>query len=281
MLRRSTTTNLTPALAASALLHLGIAALAWLSWQTASKKIEISPVVPVTIVDGPAADMAEMVQAEETAPAQSPTAEPAPTPEPPAPPTPEPQPTPPPPRAQPRPAPPQPAPPKPAQRTAQKQPPAKPKAAETDSFFNDLARSVAGARRPSRARPADRRGEARPQTGPATRTGTGQSLQLSGGERAMLQAKLERLWNPNCEVQGATSVTVRVRMRLRPDGRLRAPPVLISRSGAADDAVLDAAAQRAVSAAGRGAPYDELPADRYEVWKDIIFTFNAKSACSR
>ena len=78
----------------------------------------------------------------------------------------------------------------------------------------------------------------------------------------MLRAKLERLWNPNCEVQGATSVTVKVRMRLRPDGGLSARPVLISRSGAAANSVLDAAAQRAVSAAGAGAPYDELPAER-------------------
>jgi outer membrane biosynthesis protein TonB len=97
----------------------------------------------------------------------------------------------------------------------------------------------------------------------------------------MLQAKLERLWNPNCAVAGATTVTVKVHMYLKPDGRLARPPVLVSRSGAASDDVLDAAADRAVSAAGRGAPYDELPADRYDVWKDIVMTFHAKSACDR
>ena len=278
---RRTTTNLSPALVASALLHLGLAALALLSWQTASKQITVAPVVPVTIVDGPAADVREMVQAPEPAPAQSPTAEPAPTPEPPAPPAPRPEPTP---AAAPRPADGR----SPRrrgrrQRTAQKPPPAKQTPAETDSSTSTpwRAASPAPAARRARRRPigAGRRGRRRGRP-PARRAG--ESRQLSGGERAMLQAKLERLWNPNCEVAGATSVTVsRPHAAEARRAAERTRRCWSAAPGAADDAVLDAAATRAVSAAGRGAPYDELPADRYEAWKDIVFNFHAKSACSR
>jgi periplasmic protein TonB len=289
---------MSPALVASVTLHLGVAALAFISWREAAKEVTISPVVPVTIINGAAADVRETVEAETPAPAQSeaiqpappeppppePAPAPAPTPAPPPPkpapprPQPKPQPTPPP-KPQPRPAP---ARPTPAPRQPTPAPAAKPRP-EQRLDLDALAASLAGQRSPRAPKPAPApvRGPARPAQGPQTQKGAGVSDRLSGGEMAMLQAKLERLWNPNCEVSGASTVIVKIRMRLRPDGGLSAPPTLVSRSGEADDRVLAAAADRALSAAGFGAPYDELPADRYEVWKDIVFTFRAKSACSR
>ena len=260
---RPARTNLSPALAASAALHLGLAGLAFLSWREAAKQIPIPPVVPVTIVDAPPGEMRDTIQADEPMPAQSPTVEPA---------------EPPPPPPQPDPAPPQPSPPTPPPRPAPSQarkppPPAPARPQEQRLDLDALAKSLSRSRAP-RSPPAPRRGPPKPAASPLP-------AKLSGSEAGMLRAKLERLWNPNCDVAGATTVVVRVRMRLNPDGRLTHPPVLISRSGAADDRVLDAAATRAVSATGQGAPYNELPAERYEAWKDITFIFNAKSACSR
>jgi hypothetical protein len=104
---------------------------------------------------------------------------------------------------------------------------------------------------------------------------------LTGDELGALRDKLVRLWNPNCGVEGAARVVLRVEMRLSPDGRLAAAPRVVSRTaeGASDD-VIDASAQRALSAVRAGEPYDELPKDRYFAWKDIIVRFNAREACS-
>jgi len=273
MARRSGT-NLSPALAASAALHLGVAVLLFVSWQ-AAKEIEIPPVVPVTIMTGPTGEAAEMAPAEAPAEAQSPTVAPAP-PEPPTPPAPAPQPapTPPPPRPQPRPKPTL-APAKPAPRTPAKPAPAKPRPAEPDFDLDALARSVAGSttRRPSRAAPAPAARQGPPQAA------AGQSTELSGAELGALKSKLERLWNPNCTVAGAESIVIRVRLRLSPEGRLTRPAEVVGRRGSAGPEVLEAAADRAVSAVSRGAPYDELPAEKYEGWKDIVLNFNGRTAC--
>src|SRR5437763_1271735 len=80
---------------------------------------------------------------------------------------------------------------------------------------------------------------------------------LSDGELGALRGKLEKLWNPNCAVEGAQGVVVKVRMRLTPEGRLAAPPELVNRAAidGSGNAVLIASAQRAVSAVGRGQPY--------------------------
>ena len=275
MARRSGT-NLSPALAASAALHLGVAVLLFVSWQ-AAKEIEIPPVVPVTIMSGPPGEAAATGELETPQPAESPVVEPTP-PEPP-PPAPAPQPTPPPPRpTPPRPQPraqPTPAPARPAPRTPAKPAAANQAPAEPDFDFDALARSVASStsRRPARPgpAPATRQGPPRPAGGADTK--------LSGAELGALKSKLERLWNPNCTIAGAESIVVRVRIRLSPEGRLTRPAEVVGRSGSAGPEVLEAAADRALSAVSRGAPYDELPADKYVGWKDIVLNFNGRTAC--
>ena len=49
--------------------------------------------------------------------------------------------------------------------------------------------------------------------------------------------------------------------------------------GQPGDPVWQAAAQRALTAVARGAPYDDLPRDRYAVWKDVAVNFNGRQAC--
>ena len=45
------------------------------------------------------------------------------------------------------------------------------------------------------------------------------------------------------------------------------------------DPVLQAAASRALSAVGRGAPYDGLPVEDYDSWKQFVVRFDGKEAC--
>jgi hypothetical protein len=121
------------------------------------------------------------------------------------------------------------------------------------------------------------RGPQRPETATQARQALGAAQGLSADEASLLASKLNRLWNPNCGAEGASDVQVKVNIQLTPAGTLASPPTVIG--GQHNDPVWQAAATRALNAVARGAPYDELPRDRYAVWKDINFNFNARQAC--
>ena len=125
------------------------------------------------------------------------------------------------------------------------------------------------------------RGPARPETAPQARQATGAATGLSGNELGALQAKLIHLWNPNCGIEGAGAVVIRVQMHLSPDGTLSAAPSVASSTGEAPAGVVQAAADRAVSAVRRGSPYDEISPDHLRSMNNFIFKFDARSACNR
>jgi len=305
-----------PSFAASAILHLAVFLAAFITWPMWNRKIEMSEAVPITIVaSAPEADVRPAEKAQQVQTAAAPEPEPTPQPAPPAPePAPEPTPAPPPPPAptprpvakpvpKPKPTPPAPTPkpqpvakpvpkPTPAPTPAPPPPKAKPQALNLDQLAAapkskaskasapasslDLAALAAS---PKGARSNAPKGPARAETDFLARLAVGKATALSGDAKAALAAKLERLWNPNCGVEGAGNVTVVVEMKLTPAGTLASTPVVVRKgASSADDSVVGAAAQRALTAVKRGEPYTEVPRDADH---DILFTFNAKQACSR
>jgi outer membrane biosynthesis protein TonB len=135
-----------------------------------------------------------------------------------------------------------------------------------------LADSPAGGHRASAAK-----GPPRVETARVARQAAGAATGLDANALGALQAKVIRLWHPNCGVEGATGVTVKVRIRLGSDHSLVGQPTILSmNSSGASQAVVQAAAQRAVVAVAQGAPYDELPPTAPS---DIILVFNARQAC--
>ena len=283
-----------PSFAVSAILHIALFLAAYITWPLWSKKIELSQdAVPITIVaSAPVADIRPAEQAPEAQTAAAPEPEPTPEPAPPAPePAPQPKPAPPPPPAPtpkplpkptPKPPPPQPQPtpkPKPQElnldqlAAAPKTKAAKPTPQSPPLDLSALAASPKGAK--SNAP----KGAARPETDLLARLAVGRATALSGDAMSALQAKLNRLWNPNCEVEGGAGVLVRVEMKLSPTGFLEGSPTLVSQAGSGVGAgVVEASAQRALSAVKQGEPYTEIPRDGPH---DIILRFNAKQACQR
>lgn len=174
----------------------------------------------------------------------------------------------------PKPAPAKPAPPKPAA-------PAKPAPRMT---LDDIAESLA---------------KSAPKAGGATRSGgaqgslsqlekdlqarrsTGEAKAATASALGLVQAKLMRLWNPNCGVAGADALQIRVRIFLDRGGGLARPAQLADYSNvdAISDPVTKAAASRALSAVGRGAPFEGLPVEDYDSWKQFIVRFDGKEAC--
>jgi hypothetical protein len=261
-------TNRSPALLVSALFHAGLIAATIIAWPWLSKDVKLGKVVPVTLVtNGPPADLAPAIKAPEPAPAMAP----APTPETP-----------------PQPAPIAPAPSTPPAPAAQAKPSpqqkATPKAAPAAKPGLDLDALQASLSAPSRASsPATggQAGPARPHTDPNASDRKGTDDRMSASEIGALVDKLSKLWNPNCQVEAAAGINVKVRMRLTPQGFLAAAPEIVDKSQASDP-LWAAAAQRAVSAAKRAEPYtDVLKPEHYTLWRELVVTFNAKQACGR
>jgi len=272
-------------LLASLALHLAVLTASLVSWPWSSRPIKME-VTPVTLLTSE--QLAELMAATHSdEPRQAAVEEPAPEPipEPPAPaPAPEPAPAPPP-RLQPVPTPALKATPKAAPTPApkgaapQKAPPPKAAPMDLDALAKSLAANTkrpAGA--PSSAAP---KGKTQEESDIMARLSQGQARAASNNALSAIRDKVQRLWNPNCDVEGGSAVRVRVKLNLNPDGSLSRQPDLVDHRdvNAIADPVLKAAASRALSAVARGSPYEGLPRQDYDYWREVILNFDARQAC--
>lgn len=273
--------NRSPAMAASAALHAALLVAVLVSWPWLAKPLHVGDVVPVTLMtsaDLPAAKPA--IAAPEPAPAatEAPVAQASPqmaapdetpTPSPPAR------------KAEPHPTP------KPAPQTAQAAPqpaptPHKPVSTKPatkpapDVDWTQLAANLTHQARPSGPHQSSAaHGPPRPEQAVQARTTAGVSDAAASAALSSLAGELQRLWNPNCEAQGAAGVTIKVTFQLGSSGRLIGSPV--SSQAGSGDAVVKAASDRAVRAVYQGEPFSDLPPALYG--QRITVNFNPKSFC--
>lgn len=277
--------SLTPALAGSALLHAGLAAILLISWPW-SRELKVGTVVPVTIVaNAPTTDVRPAMEAPEPQFAATPEPEPltplqppapTPAPEPPAPrPTSVAKPTPAP-KALPNQAVAKPTP-TPVAKPAQPAPTAKPmprQEVDLDKLLASVSKSAkAGGGAPKSAAP---KGPApRPETAAQARPAVGAGL--SAAAVAGLSDELQRRWNPNCEVDGGREVRLRVTFTIGTNGQVTGD---VSAGGdeRSANAVVQAAAERAIRAVYAASPFRSLPPEFYG--QRVAVRFNAREACS-
>ena len=88
-----------------------------------------------------------------------------------------------------------------------------------------------------------------------------------------LISRLAQCWDLPKEVQGARSLVISIRITLKSDGSLAAPPVVINRSS---NPLFATAAASAVRAVHKCAPFSFLPAANYKQWNDIVVDFDAQ-----
>jgi outer membrane biosynthesis protein TonB len=245
--------SLVPALLAAATLHVAVFLIA--TWSAPSPLPPGGTAVPITIVSSaPTTDSRPAEAAPETQTAQTE----APIPEAKAP-VPPPQPAPAPPKPQPTPDKPRPS----------------PKAQPVRDSLNldALAANIARSARATPARPAFApRGPARAETAPQARVDAGQGVSQS--DIAGLSQLLERLWNPNCDVEGANSVVIPVKFTVGYDGHVIGRITEGGRDASAS-AVVATAARRAIDAIHQAEPYGAT-------YRGQTFTvnFDAKKACA-
>jgi hypothetical protein len=108
-------------------------------------------------------------------------------------------------------------------------------------------------------------------TPPAFGATTGnQNARMTQNELDALRARLSDCWSPPFGWTDAAEVKVTVRMFLNVDGTLARPPQVVS---GPDGRYAQTAPESAIRAIQRCAPYN-LPADRYDAWKEIQVTFD-------
>ena len=108
---------------------------------------------------------------------------------------------------------------------------------------------------------------------PTLGTALGNASQLSQSELDALRQRLIRLWNPPVGIQNPEEFVIRVRIQLGRDGRLSAPPTVLS-SG--NGTLYNSARDSAVRAVFQGQPFTMLKPEHYETWKDIEVTFDPR-----
>ncbi len=101
----------------------------------------------------------------------------------------------------------------------------------------------------------------------------GNAETLSMSELDALRARLASLWAIPAGAKDPRELTVLIRIRLKPDGTLNGPPMVLT-SGTTP--LFVAARDSAIRAIFRGQPYDMLRPETYEVWKDIEITFDPR-----
>ena len=108
---------------------------------------------------------------------------------------------------------------------------------------------------------------------PSLGASQGNAKRLSASELEALRARLMALWNPPVGIQNPEQFIIRVRMQLKPDGRLAGPPQVLS-SGHGQ--LFDSARDSAIRAVFRAQPFDMLRKETYDTWKDIEVTFDPR-----
>ena len=95
---------------------------------------------------------------------------------------------------------------------------------------------------------------------------------ITAGEISNMRSQIEMCWNPPVGVRGAASQRVQVIIALNKDGTIsNVEPVTRDSNGSREVAI--GAAVRAVLSC---APY-EFPIEKYELWKEIKFTFDPRN----
>jgi outer membrane biosynthesis protein TonB len=260
-------------LLAALLLHVGLILLAWVSWVTAPPARVVAS-VPVELVsqvpsheqmETPVDKLAVKTPAPEPAPEEPVKPEPVPTPAPKLP------------------VPTQKEIAKPAPKAAEapvvpdkngtkkpqpdKAKPAQP-ALDLGALANQMAAQSAKAktRTPAQANTHATNGNSAYGNAPAD-AGTQTAL-------TALTQRLQRLWNPSCDVPGFNTVHPDIRFTISASGRvIQGPDWTNPRS----DKVWEAAAARAKTAVKQGELYDDLPKELYN--RPLVITFDGQKAC--
>jgi outer membrane biosynthesis protein TonB len=86
-----------------------------------------------------------------------------------------------------------------------------------------------------------------------------------------LRRRIESCWTLPAGARDAQELQIKLQFALNPDGMLSDYPVVLNASA---HPAFDAAARSAQSAVKMCEPYNFLPVEKYDLWRDVILTFD-------
>ena len=95
---------------------------------------------------------------------------------------------------------------------------------------------------------------------------------ITAGEISNMRSQIEMCWNPPVGVIGAASQRVQVKIALNKDGTISNVEPITRDSNGYREVAINAAVRAVLSCA----PY-EFPSEKYELWKEIKFTFDPRN----
>jgi outer membrane biosynthesis protein TonB len=107
--------------------------------------------------------------------------------------------------------------------------------------------------------------------------GIGEQTAMTADLQDALRSQIQPCWNPPVGAPHPERLIVSFDLVLNPDGSVAQPPQLTgdSTTAAHRDSFVEAAAEAARRAIYTCAPY-KLPADRYQEWRESVFTFDPR-----
>jgi outer membrane biosynthesis protein TonB len=112
-----------------------------------------------------------------------------------------------------------------------------------------------------------------PNSTPSLGFENGKDGKLSQTEVGALRARLQQLWSPPVGAKDPQELTLDVEIKLNPDGTLAGPPNVLT---GGNSPLFLAAKDSAVRAVLRGQPYTMLRPEHYDLWKDVVVTFDPR-----
>jgi TonB family protein len=91
----------------------------------------------------------------------------------------------------------------------------------------------------------------------------------------LIRRKVESCWNVPVGARDAGDLLVEIRVVLNRDGSVISADIVDSARASADT-FYRAAAESARRAVRTCSPFNELPADRYDIWQTLTLRFNPK-----
>jgi colicin import membrane protein len=102
---------------------------------------------------------------------------------------------------------------------------------------------------------------------------TGNAASLSQSEIDALRARIQQCWSPPVGLADARDLAVVVRIQFNRDGSLTRDPTI---SNHGSHPMFQIAAESALRAVRRCAPYSFMPPAKYDIWKDVEVTFDPR-----
>ncbi|HSM19983.1 MAG TPA: hypothetical protein VK844_06415 [Hyphomicrobiales bacterium] len=100
---------------------------------------------------------------------------------------------------------------------------------------------------------------------------TGSDERLAADLVDALRRRIESCWTLPAGARNAEELQIKLQFTLNPDGMLSNYPLVLNASA---HPAFDAAARSAQSAVKMCEPYNFLPIEKYDLWRDIILTFD-------